>query len=148
MNKTPYPFTRVRNKYLFTSHGNTSIVKRVEFTSMGLPDIYNVGFGDVLPDGTIDDESKSNNGDMFKVLVTVVHIIKDFLNKYPKRKIFFTGSTQSRTSLYNRILRMYHIELGASYIITMLVRKRHHTTEIIFDPVKEISCIGFFVRKK
>jgi hypothetical protein len=115
---------------------------------MGLPGIYNIGFGDVLPDGSIDDESKSNNGDMLKVLITVIHVIKDFLNKYPKRKVFFTGNTQSRTALYNRILKMYHGEFGTAYAISILVRTKHLTNEVMFDPAKEINCIGFFVRKK
>jgi hypothetical protein len=35
--------------------------------------LYNLGFGDLLPDGKIDDKVTSNNGDIIKVLSTVIY---------------------------------------------------------------------------
>jgi len=72
--------------------------------------IVNMGFGDVLPDGSIDDKANSNNGDIVKVLGTIVQIMIDFTNKFPDLEIFFTGSTPERSKLYFRIIRThYHI---------------------------------------
>jgi hypothetical protein len=54
----------------------------------------------ILSDGTIDDTSNSNNGDIVKVLATVISILKDFTLKNPKAYVFFTGSTDERVKLY------------------------------------------------
>ena len=45
----------------------------------------------------------SNNGDMVKVLATVVQIIRDFAIQFPDIKLIFFGSSQERTNLYGRI---------------------------------------------
>ncbi len=58
-----YPFNQVRsNRYTFISTGKRPIEKVVEFKFTGWGKIINMGFGDVRPDGTIDDKAISNNG--------------------------------------------------------------------------------------
>jgi len=41
-----------------------------------------MGFGDLQPDGSIDDKANSNNGDMIKVLATMVQVLGDFVSKF------------------------------------------------------------------
>jgi hypothetical protein len=41
-----------------------------------------MGFGDRLPDGSIDDTANSNNGDIVKVLATVIAVLKDLARSF------------------------------------------------------------------
>ncbi len=108
MNQHPYAFKRHHvTRYTFTSVGKKRIKKIVDFTMFGLKDTYNLAFGDLLPDGSIDDKANSNNGDIVKVLSTVVAILKEFTSTRPEANIVFTGSTDLRMKLYTRILRTY-----------------------------------------
>jgi hypothetical protein len=97
--------------------------KRVEFTALRRRKLYNIGFGDVMPDGQVDDKVNTNNSDLVKVLGTVISIIQSFLNENMEAKIFFTGSTQQRTDLYITILRRNYVELTKEFIISTLVGK-------------------------
>ena len=109
MTQVPYTYTlEGSHRYRFVSTGRTSILKAVDFSPLGFDNIYNLGFGDLLPDGSFDTEVKSNNGDILKVLTTVVQITRDFTSQFPGIDLFFIGSTAERTKLYARILKMYY----------------------------------------
>lgn len=54
---------------------------------------YNLGFGDLYDDGTVDDISVSNNDDMEKVIATVVRTMFHFFDTYPHKFVFVEGST-------------------------------------------------------
>lgn len=76
MHQPSYPFSHAHiARYIFTSIGKVRIEKVVEFSHTSIADLYNVGFGDLLPDGSIDDLANTNNGDIIKVLATVVQTI-------------------------------------------------------------------------
>jgi hypothetical protein len=93
-----YPFKRLQpRRYVFVSDGKRKIQKIVDFIPINKGDIVSLGFGDLLPDGSIDDKAISNNGDIVKVLVTVVDILKDFTSLYPSSQVFFVGSPDERT---------------------------------------------------
>jgi hypothetical protein len=63
--------------------------------------LFNLGFGDTVDDkGIIDDSIISNNADRDIVLATVANTIIDFTNHYGNHYIYATGSTSSRTRLY------------------------------------------------
>lgn len=79
-----------------------------------------MGFGDVLPDGLIDDKANSNNGDIVKVLGTIVQIMIDFTNKFPDSEIFFAGNTPERSKLYFRIIHTHYHKLSKIFIINIL----------------------------
>lgn len=147
MNQAPYPFTRFADRYIFTSVGKKNISKAVEFNSLNIAGLFNLCFGDVRKDDSIDDEANSNNGDLRKVLSTVVDIIIDFTNTVPRSKIFFTGSTPSRTALYYRILKTYHADFKSTFIISGLIRIGETVFEVDFDPEKG-DYIGFFLERK
>jgi len=87
-----------------------------------------------LADGTIDDKANTNNGDIIKVLSTVIHIIKDFTKDKPESKIAFVGSTKERTALYQRILKTYFETFNKEFIITALQGPMDSPSETVFNP--------------
>jgi hypothetical protein len=120
MNQVPYPFIRHGNKYAFVSVGKSRIKKIVKFTPWHNPDIFDLSFGDIMPDGRINDTVISNNGDTIKVLTTVIATVMDFLNGNSHALVSFTGSTPGRTAMYERILRMYYKYFSDRFSITSL----------------------------
>lgn len=105
MSLLSYPFSLTEaTRYVFISEGKRSIEKIVEFTPLQISNTFNIAFGDALPDGSIDDMANSNNGDIIKVLSTVVKILEDFTDRFPESTVFFAGSTAERTMLYNAFL--------------------------------------------
>jgi len=69
---------RAITKYEFISIGPKGrLKKRVEFTALRRRKLYNIGFGDVMPDGQVD-KVNTNNSDLVKVLGTVISIIQSF----------------------------------------------------------------------
>ena len=134
-------------KYVFSSVGKKVIVKVVEFSTTRTPDLYNLGYGDLLPDGTIDDKANSNNGDIVKVLATIVHIIRSFSSQYPGAKIAFVGSTGERTKLYVRILKMHYDDFCKEFRITALVKVSQSFKEVNFNPQLALPYLAFFVKR-
>jgi hypothetical protein len=53
----------------------------------------NLGFGELLPNVSVSDRVNSNNGDIEKILATLIAIIKDITAEYPQVEILFAGST-------------------------------------------------------
>ncbi len=150
MSTEPYPYDRRHlTRYSFVSKGKRgAIVKIVEFSPTSNKQIINMGFGDLMPDGSIDDESNSNNNDLVKVMATMISIIKDFTNQYPSYKIVFTGSSQKRNILYQRILRNYYIEFSRDFTITALEPTANgHYQEVPFD-MENKNYYAFFIKRK
>lgn len=75
----PYDITKA-DRYTFISTGKISIAKQIVFTYTGVRNIVNLGFGDLLPDGSIDDKVNSNNRYIVMVLATIVQILIDFIS--------------------------------------------------------------------
>jgi hypothetical protein len=148
MNQAPYPYTRVGDCYTFISKGKNDIAKAVEFTVLDVENVFNLFFGDLLTDGTIDDTVISNNGDAVRVLSTVISIAMDFLDRHAAAMIFFTGSTRLRTAMCHRILRMYYIRITVNFKIIAVVTDKSKLIQINFDPARPGQCFGFFVTKK
>jgi hypothetical protein len=143
----PYNLTARTNRYTFTSFGKRSIVKQVIFTYTGIDNIINMGFGDLQSDGSIDDKANSNNGDMVKVLATVVQVLREFVSKFPKAKIFFSGSTLERTKLYTRIIRTYYEDFSKDFIITGVVKEGQAYIEFPFHSKADLAFEGFYIEK-
>ena len=88
--------------YQFISEGSQGLIpKKIQFKQINVENVYNLGFGNLNTlTGEIDDTVISNNGDSEKVLATAVGAVFAFLKQYPDAWIFATGSTSSRTRLY------------------------------------------------
>ena len=149
MNKEPYFYNReVSTQYRFISTGRKRVEKIVEFTPLAVKNIYNLGFGDLLPNGKIDDKANTNNGDIIKVLSTVIHIIKDFTQDKPEAQIAFKGSTKERTALYQRIIKTYWEPFSKEFYITALMGPVGSPVETVFNPEYKQVYLAFFVRRK
>ncbi|MBX2922904.1 MAG: hypothetical protein KF746_11970 [Chitinophagaceae bacterium] len=106
MNLDRYSFTTNGSHldFEFESEGpNGKIKKVVRFSPQNAhgKTYFNLGFGDVNPEtGSVDDLSKSNNGDREKILATIAHIVLMFTEHFPDVVVYAQGSTPSRTRLY------------------------------------------------
>lgn len=129
-----YPYTRLNAyQYQFVSHGNERIEKVAIFTSPPEASYFAFSFGDLLKDGIIDNYVNSNNGDMHRILATLIEILRDFINEHPSAKIFFTGSTE---------------DFSKEFIITELTKERNGIREVLFSPSSQALPLGFFITKK
>ncbi|WP_341842046.1 DUF6934 family protein [Chitinophaga caseinilytica] len=149
MTVDPYKIIpRGGNQFDFESEGEHGFIrKRVEFNRLK-PDEFNVGFGDLDAEGTLDDLKESNNGDLLKVFATIIKVMEDFLEIYPKASLLFTGSTQQRTRIYSMILKRYFPRFSRKYEITVLNNMSALNFELPYDPEKEIPVATFRIRKK
>ncbi|OOQ56445.1 DUF6934 family protein [Mucilaginibacter pedocola] len=72
-----------------------SLIPNLEFTA------YNLAFGDLnMQTGQLDDKANSNNDDRDIVLATVANTVLEFSKYHNRPYIYATGSTSSRTRLY------------------------------------------------
>ena len=106
-------------EYAFVSEGPKGrfrkIIQFVETTDEG---IYNLAFGDLLEDGSVDDLVKNDNKDRDKILATVVYAVYEFTSRYPAFSVFFAGSTPDRTRFKSsESLRSFSGTHGFSYLV-------------------------------
>ena len=101
-------FRRTAYTYEFYSDGpKGKIRKAVNFKRKCVSNqkFFNLGFGDWdEKTNSIADKIITNNKDRDKVLATVAVAVLDFITNYPEEIIFATGSTDSRTRLYQMSL--------------------------------------------
>lgn len=101
-----YPFIKRHETYYyeFYSGGPKGRLKKVvEFYRVqGYEQkVFNLSFGDWNENTNhICDDVISNNADRDKVLATVAATVMEFIRDHPEAIIFVTGSTASRTRLY------------------------------------------------
>jgi len=115
--------------YEFYSEGpNGKIKKVVRFTCIrkGNPGVYNLGFGDINSAGLVDDTAISNNADRDKVLATVASTILDFCNRHGNHYIYASGSTQSRTRLYQMGIARLWGKIQAEFEVYGLLDNEWH----------------------
>ncbi len=88
-------------EFEFISEGpKGQITKLVQFLKID-ENVYNLAFGDKKEgENDIDDKIITDNKDSQKVLATVAATVLAFTEKYPEAWIIASGSTQSRTRLY------------------------------------------------
>src|SRR5690242_7208503 len=89
-----------QNFYFFSNGPKGQIRKKVSFTSF-VENSYFLSFGDLDPKThSMNVKTISNNADTGKIFFTVAKIIYEFTKLFPEARIHFTGSTPSRTRLY------------------------------------------------
>lgn len=148
MSQTPYAYDHLSiTRYTFTSVGRKRIEKVVDFTDFGVKNTFNLAFGDMLPDGSIDDMASSNNGDIVKVLATVISILKDFTSKNPKAHVVFTGSTDERMKLYTRIIKSYYSIFSKEFNVSGFIKDGDRYNEVQFDPKVPLEYVVFLIKK-
>src|SRR5688572_14342054 len=111
--------------YYFCSDGpNGNIKKIVLFTLVKLPSnsYFNLSFGDLNEDGTINDLITSNNKDAEKVLATVARAVSIFTKNYPEAVVYLEGSTASRTRRYQMGINKFWKEIESDFKVLGLLR--------------------------
>nr|WP_221390909.1 hypothetical protein [Dyadobacter sp. NIV53] len=92
------------HRFDFVSVGDKHINKTVVFQQIDKTQFYNLVLADVDSDGELDVFAVSNNGDMKKILATVLQCIEMFLTSNFKATIIFYGSTSLRTNIYQWVI--------------------------------------------
>lgn len=100
------------DRYVFESIGKKGkILKVVKFFEIQ-ENLYNLGFGDFDSfTNQVDDKVVSDNGDLIKVIATVISLTVKFLEENPTSLIFFEGSTPQRTQFYQWVINRYYEEM-------------------------------------
>lgn len=113
------------SSYEFVSEGPKGlIIKRIQFTLINTDEVYNLAFGDKDPvSGEIDDLAISNNGDSEKILATVIGAVYAFCDKNPDAWILATGSSSSRTRLYQIGIAKYYQDIAEEFEIYGLIEE-------------------------
>ena len=106
MEKYTFKIDKSYTAFEFESHGpNGSITKLIRYSYFDKSEdgilILNLAFGDIEGnEQSIDDTAISNNKDRDKVLATVANSVLEITNHYLSIAVHATGSTPSRTRLY------------------------------------------------
>ena len=147
MTRASYPYEQTESwRYIFVSVGNRKIEKVVDFVAIE-GNMVNLGFGDLLPDGSIDDKANSNNGDIIRVLATIIDILKDFTSQYPFVQIVFRGSTPERTKLYGRILQTYYPIFMKEFEIAAVQLVDGRAKVLPYDPKAQQNYLAFLIKR-
>ena len=102
-----YPFyaddDRLYFSFLSVSPERT-IQKAIIFTPLSAHRIFNLALVDVLPDGSFCDQTISNNGDLEKIMATVIQCIAQFFESYTQADIYLQANTPAKNRLYRIII--------------------------------------------
>ncbi len=103
--------------FFFVSTGpRGEIQKAIQFRPMKEQGIFNLAFGDLNIDtGELDDEARSNNGDVEKILATVAKATYTFTQYNPMCWIYATGSSLSRNRICRTALDKYLVEIEENF---------------------------------
>ena len=119
------------------------IIKVVQYSPTGIPNTYNLGFGDKdIKAGKVSDSVISDNGDGQKVLVTVAGTVIKFIENHPNSEVIAVGVSQSRTRLYQIGISNNLQEIAKSFHIYGFAHGKWHTFE------KGKNYDAFLIRKK
>ncbi|NII26992.1 hypothetical protein HB364_18015 [Pseudoflavitalea sp. X16] len=134
-------------EYKFISRGpKGDIPKIIQFKATYIPNMYNLAFGDLSHDGSIDDLVVNNNKDRNKILATVTSAVYEFTSKFPENGVFFTGSTPERTRLYRMAIALNYGELVADFEIFGIIRDMNTFLDVPFE--KGVDYFGFLIKRK
>ena len=118
----PYIATQKNTIFFFESVGSQgNIVKAVvfELTKKGK---WNLGFGDMRDDYTVDDKIISNNQDVFKVISTVAKIAYAFIETYPDRTLTIVPVDEKRKILYNRVFQRHFEDIDKQFEVVGTIK--------------------------
>ena len=104
-----------------------------------MKNVYNLAFGPIRKDGSIDDKARLSHRDHSKVFSTVVLEALSFLIEHPDKFLGIDGADYARAHLYNRYIRnnfeylnTIFTMLGTKYYIRMLRQAEDENCD--FDP--------------
>jgi len=132
-----YNRTHLGNTYSFVSRGKSGdilkmvLIRRIPnlISGIGSKHLFNLGFGDISTQGNkvaLDDSRRTNNGDLPKVIATVLRIAMEFMSENPDVLLIFQGYDDGKTAadgrnqrnvLYQRVIESNWDELNMLYQI-------------------------------
>ena len=125
-------YSKNKSAYLFLSEGmKGNINKVVIFQPLNEYETFNLVLGDLDEQGVVSDKSISDNGDMPKILATVVHITLDFFKKHPLALVLIEGNSPIKTYLYWRVIREHYTYLANYFHIQFEVGNEAYKTEFV-----------------
>ena len=116
-------FTQDCHYFLFYSDGPKGRLKKlIVYAAIGgIPNAFNLGFGTLKMKNNgeeyLDGTEISDNGDRNKILATIAATAYRFIDKYPDKKIYLTGSDKTRTRLYQMAINHAFEELSETFKI-------------------------------
>ena len=110
--------------FYFVSEGKKGEIVKVVVFQFLYANNYNLAFGDLKSDTSIDDKIVSNNDDATKVLSTVVKCVYDFLEKHSEAIIHITPVDSKRKSLYNYVFQKRKEEIEGRFVILAKINDR------------------------
>ncbi len=116
----------VNSDFEFTSIGkNGEIRKVVQFRNFGIPNAFNLGFGDKdLATGNVDDKVVTDNGDFKKVLATVAATAYTFTEDKLGAVIIIRGSNKARVRLYQIAISKYLERISEDFVVYGFSQKK------------------------
>jgi hypothetical protein len=138
-------FTNDYQAYEFYSEGPKGRIKKAVVYSKihNDPTVYNLAFGDEdIVTGKISDSIVSNNQDRDIVLATVAATIIAFSERYGNHFIYATGSSESRTRLYQISISMLWNEIETDFIVFGFRENEWHEFQ------RNINYEAFLVKRK
>lgn len=130
--------------YTFISSGkNGDIAKIVIFQELGNK-IFNLVLADFDFDKeTFSDTAVSNNGDLSKILATVLAIILDFFRSKQNACIIMEANSTPKNKLYNRMVKNYYSTLKSK--LRILIETENGLEEYSID--KESNKFYLYTRQ-
>jgi len=139
-------------RYEFDSIGKYGIIRKgIAFELINeRENIYNLAFGDIdQVTKYINDDVISNNGDLPKVMATIIEAIFDFTNHFSDSFVFFKGLDKRRHYFYNRIIFDYYSIFSLSFNIFGMILDENEKISLkqseIYRKDKEYD--GFLIRR-
>lgn len=128
-----FSFSEDKTEFRFESTGSKgTIIKIVRFGTVR-DNLCNLAFGDLVSDD-FDDEIISDNGDLRKIISTLVNIVHSFALSNPTTRIAIVPVDNQRKLLYNRIFQQFEFEILAYFSVHGVFFNPR--TKELFDPRK------------
>lgn len=135
-------------EYHFISYGpKGNFPKIIQFKKTPMFNVFNLAFGNLNKDGSIDDLTVNDNKDRNKILATVTAVIYEFTDDKDNDKvIFFTGSTPERTRLYRMAITINFEALTIDFEIFGVLKAIETFVDVPFE--KGVNYFGFLIKRK
>lgn len=120
------------------------IVDEVEMEVGGVrASVFNMALVDVLKGGRLSDSTRSANGDMEQVFLTVGNCLFEFFRKHPDATVYFKGSDKVRTRVYRVTLSKRENYLAAQENFRLF----GVLEEEVFEYQPNASCEAFLIQR-
>jgi hypothetical protein len=135
----------------FTSTGKNGVIRKaIKYSKTLNENVYNLGFGDIIfSDETtieVDDTNLSNNGDLDKVIATVVYSIYVFTQHYPEAYVLFGSSNPAKVRLHRMIISRNYEAITKNFLVFGAVHNEQgQLVNVPFSTSDDVK--GYFVTR-